>query len=227
MSTSAEHTDVAWDLETLVHGEGADGVRASVEASIADQIGRRNLLFVAAGLIALFRGVNLQRFIAMGTLAVLTVIAAGNDVPVQQARTARAQAVAATGFSRFPLVADRAAADEGEEPAITGYLHLKDILYADGADRTEPFLVVTDARRREVYVSAFAPGPGGALRTLAGPPSFASCTRDVYDEGLYCRADDRGDPVIQLSPPLVCTQEHFDEMEQILRAVLEKAWAQL
>jgi oligoendopeptidase F len=26
MSTSVEHTDVAWDLETLVHGEGPDGV---------------------------------------------------------------------------------------------------------------------------------------------------------------------------------------------------------
>ena len=48
------------------------------------------------------------------------------------------RAVASTGFSRFPLVADQAAVDEGEEPVITGYLHLKDILYADGAERTEP-----------------------------------------------------------------------------------------
>jgi adenosylmethionine-8-amino-7-oxononanoate aminotransferase len=30
--------------------------------------------------------------------------------------------------------------------------------------------------------------------------------------------------VIQLSPPLICTQEHFDEMEQILRSVLTEAW---
>jgi adenosylmethionine-8-amino-7-oxononanoate aminotransferase len=52
-------------------------------------------------------------------------------------------------------------------------------------------------------------------------------SRALYDAGLYCRADDRGDPVIQLAPPLICTQEHFDEMEQILRVVLEKAWAQL
>ena len=48
------------------------------------------------------------------------------------------RAVASTGFSRFPLVADQAAVDHGEEPTITGYLHLKDILYADGAERTEP-----------------------------------------------------------------------------------------
>jgi hypothetical protein len=46
----------------------------------------------------------------------------------------------------------------------------------------------------------------------------------LYDAGLICRADDRGDPVIQLAPPLTCTQEHFDEIEQILRGVLTEAW---
>jgi len=49
----------------------------------------------------------------------------------------------------------------------------------------------------------------------------------LFDAGLICRADDRGDPVIQLSPPLTCTQEHFDEMEQILRSVLTQAWSRL
>jgi adenosylmethionine-8-amino-7-oxononanoate aminotransferase len=49
----------------------------------------------------------------------------------------------------------------------------------------------------------------------------------LYDAGLICRADDRGDPVIQLSPPLTCTQEHFDEMEQILRTVLAEAWTKI
>ncbi|MCL2542562.1 MAG: aspartate aminotransferase family protein [Nocardioidaceae bacterium] len=56
---------------------------------------------------------------------------------------------------------------------------------------------------------------------------YGFVSKGLYDAGLYCRADDRGDPVIQLSPPLVCTQEHFDEMEQIIRGVLEKAWAQI
>ena len=46
-----------------------------------------------------------------------------------------------------------------------------------------------------------------------------------FDNGLYCRADDRGDPVIQLSPPLICDQSHFDEIEQILRKVLTDAWS--
>ena len=31
-------------------------------------------------------------------------------------------------------------------------------------------------------------------------------SKALYDAGLYCRADDRGDPVVQLSPPLICDQ---------------------
>jgi adenosylmethionine-8-amino-7-oxononanoate aminotransferase len=49
----------------------------------------------------------------------------------------------------------------------------------------------------------------------------------LFDAGLVCRADDRGDPVIQLSPPLICGQAHFDEMEHILRHVLTEAWARI
>ncbi len=48
-------------------------------------------------------------------------------------------------------------------------------------------------------------------------------SKALYDAGLYCRADDRGDPVIQLAPPLICGQEHFDEMEEIIRDVLIQA----
>ncbi len=49
----------------------------------------------------------------------------------------------------------------------------------------------------------------------------------LFDAGLYCRADDRGDPVIQVAPPLISGQAQFDEIEQILRDVLQQAWAQL
>ena len=52
-------------------------------------------------------------------------------------------------------------------------------------------------------------------------------SKALFDAGLYCRADDRGDPVIQLAPPLICDQSHFDEIEQILRCVLTEAWARL
>ncbi|MGH9077015.1 MAG: aspartate aminotransferase family protein [Acidimicrobiales bacterium] len=49
----------------------------------------------------------------------------------------------------------------------------------------------------------------------------------LFDAGLVCRADDRGDPVIQLAPPLVCDQEHFDYMARVLREVLTEAWSRI
>jgi adenosylmethionine-8-amino-7-oxononanoate aminotransferase len=49
----------------------------------------------------------------------------------------------------------------------------------------------------------------------------------LFGAGLICRADDRGDPVVQLSPPLVCGQQQFDEIEEILRSVLTEAWQRL
>jgi adenosylmethionine-8-amino-7-oxononanoate aminotransferase len=45
----------------------------------------------------------------------------------------------------------------------------------------------------------------------------------LFEHGLICRADDRGDPVIQISPPLVATQAEFDEIVRILGEVLEEA----
>jgi adenosylmethionine-8-amino-7-oxononanoate aminotransferase len=52
-------------------------------------------------------------------------------------------------------------------------------------------------------------------------------SKALYEAGLYCRADDRGDPVVQLAPPLIVGQAEFDEMEQILRSVLTEAWTRL
>jgi adenosylmethionine-8-amino-7-oxononanoate aminotransferase len=52
-------------------------------------------------------------------------------------------------------------------------------------------------------------------------------SKALFDAGLYCRADDRGDPVIQLAPPLICEESHFVEIEQTLRAVLTEAWTRI
>jgi adenosylmethionine-8-amino-7-oxononanoate aminotransferase len=46
---------------------------------------------------------------------------------------------------------------------------------------------------------------------------------ELYRRGLICRADDRGDPVIQLAPPLICGPEQFAEIEAVLRPVLTEA----
>ncbi len=46
---------------------------------------------------------------------------------------------------------------------------------------------------------------------------------ELYRRGLICRADDRGDPVIQLAPPLIADSEQFEEIGEVLRAVLTEA----
>jgi adenosylmethionine-8-amino-7-oxononanoate aminotransferase len=52
-------------------------------------------------------------------------------------------------------------------------------------------------------------------------------SKALFDAGLYCRADDRGDPVVQLAPPIIIGQPEFDDIEQMLRGVLTEAWARL
>ncbi|MGH3638734.1 MAG: aspartate aminotransferase family protein [Mycobacterium sp.] len=52
-------------------------------------------------------------------------------------------------------------------------------------------------------------------------------TPALFEAGLYCRADDRGDPVVQLAPPLICGQKEFDEIYEILHGVLSEAGKRL
>ena len=76
--------------------------------------------------------------------------------------------------------------------------------------------LVKDAATKESFDSD---GCERLLRGFLGPA--------LFEAGLYCRADDRGDPVIQLAPPMICGPSHFDDIEQILRDVLTRAWAGL
>jgi adenosylmethionine-8-amino-7-oxononanoate aminotransferase len=50
---------------------------------------------------------------------------------------------------------------------------------------------------------------------------------ELFRRGLICRADDRGEPVVQLSPPLIAGPEEFAEMESVLRPALEGAAREL
>jgi adenosylmethionine-8-amino-7-oxononanoate aminotransferase len=45
----------------------------------------------------------------------------------------------------------------------------------------------------------------------------------LFERGLICRADDRGDPVVQVSPPLVAGPQQFDEIVGVLGEVLTEA----
>jgi adenosylmethionine-8-amino-7-oxononanoate aminotransferase len=44
------------------------------------------------------------------------------------------------------------------------------------------------------------------------------------EKGLICRADDRGDPVIQISPPLIAGHAEFEQIAGILGDVMTEAW---
>jgi adenosylmethionine-8-amino-7-oxononanoate aminotransferase len=50
---------------------------------------------------------------------------------------------------------------------------------------------------------------------------------ELYRRGLICRTDDRGDPIVQLSPPLIADREQFEEIEAILRPTLTEAWERI
>ena len=64
--------------------------------------------------------------------------------------------------------------------------------------------------------------PAEIERVLRGYVAVAT-----FENGLYCRTDDRGNPVVQVAPPLTCGQAEFDEIEQILRHVLIEAWTKI
>ena len=49
----------------------------------------------------------------------------------------------------------------------------------------------------------------------------------LFEAGLICRQDDRGDPVIQISPPLVAGEAEMDEIVGILGEVLAEASARM
>jgi adenosylmethionine-8-amino-7-oxononanoate aminotransferase len=49
----------------------------------------------------------------------------------------------------------------------------------------------------------------------------------LHEAGLYCRIDERGEPAIQVAPPLIAGPAEFAEIEQILRGVLAEASARL
>jgi adenosylmethionine-8-amino-7-oxononanoate aminotransferase len=49
----------------------------------------------------------------------------------------------------------------------------------------------------------------------------------LFERGLICRSDDRGDPVVQISPPLIAGQHEFDQIVSILGDVLAEAWTRV
>jgi adenosylmethionine-8-amino-7-oxononanoate aminotransferase len=90
--------------------------------------------------------------------------------------------------------------------------------------------LVKDKERR----TGIAGGEPGATRAPAGFSAAESETLlrgfvspELFERGLICRADDRGDPVVQISPPLVAREEEFSQIVGILGDVLTEAWKRI
>jgi adenosylmethionine-8-amino-7-oxononanoate aminotransferase len=79
-----------------------------------------------------------------------------------------------------------------------------------------------------------------ALELVADPDTRARFTKEagedllrgflaprLYEAGLICRTDDRGDPVVQLSPPLIAGPDEFEIIETTLRTCLTEAWKRM
>ena len=64
-------------------------------------------------------------------------------------------------------------------------------------------------------------------RGVASRSCAASSLREMFRRGLICRADDRGDPVVQISLPLVAGEAEIDELVGILGDVLTEAWERI
>jgi adenosylmethionine-8-amino-7-oxononanoate aminotransferase len=89
-----------------------------------------------------------------------------------------------------------------------------------GEVRGDGFFYAIELVRDKVTRESFDDQAGEAL--LRGFMSGA-----LFDAGLISRADDRGDPVVQLSPPLICGQPEIDFMVDVLGTVLAEAWRRI
>ncbi len=102
-----------------------------------------------------------------------------------------------------------------EEYFHQSLLALKDIPIVGDVRGTGYFWgieLVKDQKTKETWAGADAEK---LLRGYVSP--------EIFRRGLICRSDDRGDPVVQLAPPLISTREHIDLMVGILREVFTGA----
>ncbi len=117
----------------------------------------------------------------------------------------------------------RALEDEGilenvqeNEGALRAMLEsMRDIPIVGDVRGAGYFHAIELVKDRETKESFTGPEAEELLRGYLSP--------ELFHRGLICRSDDRGDPVIQFSPPLIAGPEQFEEIETALRPVLEEA----
>jgi adenosylmethionine-8-amino-7-oxononanoate aminotransferase len=102
--------------------------------------------------------------------------------------------------------------ENGLRDVLEGLRDLPIVGDVRGAGYFQAIELVKDKETKETF------GDDEAEELLRGFLSPA-----LYGRGLICRTDDRGDPIVQLSPPLIAGKEQFEEIEAVLRPVLSEA----
>ena len=135
-------------------------------------------------------------------------------------------------FSGHPLATAiaNAALDVYEREDVIGNVRANEAYLAGQLDDLRRVPLVGDVRGAG-YFWAVELVADRETRATFTPEDADWLLRQVLTErmstlGLLCRLDDRGDPVIQLSPPLVADRAVLDEMVGIVRQALESAWEQ-
>ena len=121
--------------------------------------------------------------------------------------------------------------DVFEKEDLPGNVRAHEAAFRDTLEKLTDLPIVGDVRGDGYFYGIELVKDKGTRETFTDEESErllrGFLSHALFDAGLVCRTDDRGDPVVQLSPPLICGQEHFDEMEQILRSVLSQAWTRI
>ena len=129
-------------------------------------------------------------------------------------------------WGRSPAVA-MANLDIFEREQINAHVLDNEAAFKGTLDRLLDIPIVGDVRGAGFFYGIELVKDKGTKETFTDEECerllYGFVSKQLFAEGLYCRADDRGDPVVQIAPPLICDQSHFDEIEQVLRTVLDKA----
>jgi adenosylmethionine-8-amino-7-oxononanoate aminotransferase len=115
-----------------------------------------------------------------------------------------------------------------EREDLNGHVRANSPLFRSYLERLNDLPIVGDIRGDGFFFGIELVKDKATKQSFSGDESErllrGFLSKALFDAGLYCRADDRGDPVIQLAPPLICEETHFAEIEHILRTVLTEAW---
>ena len=87
--------------------------------------------------------------------------------------------------------------------------------------------LVKDKERRRVGRTPRRRAPAGFTAAESETLLRGFLSPELFNRGLICRADDRGDPVVQISPPLIAGDEEFSQIVGILGDVLTEAWKRI